>query len=218
MSDDTPDILEDGVRCLSLQANSEQESCSSFLMTGLCDNGSNCPFAHPHSNLQEPESSAKIVSAISAGPITEEEIKDALLQRTPITTLDIVSRFKARLKTNQARTSFALLMKRIVKVRSTSEGRCLMLKANGQKPSAKAPVTEEKIQGQKPSAKASVTEEEITAFLLQQRSLITARELVLRFWSRLNTKQDKAAFSLILKRITKHKRTSEGCFLVLRTK
>ena len=43
-------------------------------------------------------SSSKAGSASTAGPVTEEEIRAVLLQKAPVTTSDLVAKFKARLK------------------------------------------------------------------------------------------------------------------------
>lgn len=42
--------------------------------------------------------SSKAGSASTAGPVTEDEIRAVLLQKAPVTTSDLVAKFKARLK------------------------------------------------------------------------------------------------------------------------
>ena len=43
-------------------------------------------------------SSSKAGSASTARPVTDEEIRAVLLQKAPVTTSDLVAKFKARLK------------------------------------------------------------------------------------------------------------------------
>ena len=43
-------------------------------------------------------SSSKSASTASAGPVTEDEIRAVLMQKTPVTTQDLVANFKARLR------------------------------------------------------------------------------------------------------------------------
>lgn len=42
--------------------------------------------------------SSKTGPTSSAGPVTEEEIRAVLIQKTPVTTQDLVANFKARLR------------------------------------------------------------------------------------------------------------------------
>lgn len=41
---------------------------------------------------------SKSASTSAAGPVTEEEIRAVLMQKTPVTTQDLVAKFKARLR------------------------------------------------------------------------------------------------------------------------
>ncbi|XWS18138.1 hypothetical protein CRYUN_Cryun32bG0016400 [Craigia yunnanensis] len=52
-------------------------------------------------------SSSKAGSASTAGPVTEEEIRAVLLQKAPVTTSDLVAKFKARLKSAEDKKAFA---------------------------------------------------------------------------------------------------------------
>lgn len=40
-------------------------------------------------------------STSAAGPVTEDEIRAVLTQRTPVTTQDLVAKFKSRLKSKE---------------------------------------------------------------------------------------------------------------------
>lgn len=48
-----------------------------------------------------PSAASKAAPAPATGPVTEEEIKAVLQQRTPVTTQDLVAKFKSRLKTKE---------------------------------------------------------------------------------------------------------------------
>lgn len=48
-----------------------------------------------------PASSVKSGSTSSTGPVTEDEIRAVLLQKAPVTTQDLVAKFKARLKSQE---------------------------------------------------------------------------------------------------------------------
>jgi hypothetical protein len=52
-------------------------------------------------------SSSKTASTSSAGPVTEEEIRAVLMQKTSVTTQDLVANFKARLRSPEV-CSFTL--------------------------------------------------------------------------------------------------------------
>ncbi|TYI23679.1 hypothetical protein ES332_A06G181700v1 [Gossypium tomentosum] len=65
-------------------------------------------------------SSSKAGSASTAGPVTEEEIKAVLLQKAPVTTSDLVAKFKARLKSPEDKKAFADILRRISKIQKTN--------------------------------------------------------------------------------------------------
>lgn len=65
-------------------------------------------------------SSSKAVSASTAGPVTEEEIRAVLLQKAPVTTQDLVAKFKARLKSPEDKKAFADILRRISKIQKTN--------------------------------------------------------------------------------------------------
>ncbi|TYG65612.1 hypothetical protein ES288_D06G200100v1 [Gossypium darwinii] len=65
-------------------------------------------------------SSSKAGSASTAGPVTEEEIRAVLLQKAPVTTSDLVAKFKARLKSPEDKKAFADILRRISKIQKTN--------------------------------------------------------------------------------------------------
>ncbi|OMO64773.1 Photosystem I PsaA/PsaB [Corchorus olitorius] len=65
-------------------------------------------------------SSSKAGSASSAGPVTEDEIRAVLLQKAPVTTSDLVAKFKARLKSQEDKKAFADILRRISKIQKTN--------------------------------------------------------------------------------------------------
>ncbi|RYR63327.1 hypothetical protein Ahy_A04g021136 isoform K [Arachis hypogaea] len=65
-------------------------------------------------------SSSKAGTSIAAsGPVSEEEIRAVLKQKTPVTTQDLVAKFKARLKCKEDKDAFAEILKRISKIQRT---------------------------------------------------------------------------------------------------
>lgn len=52
--------------------------------------------------------SVKTESALPSGPVTEEEIRAVLRQRTPVTTQDLVAKFKARLRSQEVCSVFTV--------------------------------------------------------------------------------------------------------------
>ncbi|CAN6477591.1 unnamed protein product [Victoria cruziana] len=65
-------------------------------------------------------SGAKSGNAPATGTVTEEEIRAVLLQVAPVTTQDLVAKFKARLKTREDKTSFAGILKKISRIQKTN--------------------------------------------------------------------------------------------------
>ncbi|KAJ8759715.1 hypothetical protein K2173_009816 [Erythroxylum novogranatense] len=64
--------------------------------------------------------SSKTGSTSSTGPVTEEEIRAVLLQNGPVTTQDLVARFKSRLRSSEDKKAFADILRRISKIQKTS--------------------------------------------------------------------------------------------------
>uniref|UniRef100_C6JRY1 Transcription initiation factor IIF subunit alpha n=1 Tax=Sorghum bicolor TaxID=4558 RepID=C6JRY1_SORBI len=77
---------------------------------------------------EEASSSAKPASKISASsksgtnisPVTEDEIRSVLLAVAPVTTQDLVSRFKSRLRGSEDKNAFAEILKKISKIQKTN--------------------------------------------------------------------------------------------------
>lgn len=63
----------------------------------------------------------------SAGPVTEDEIRVVLTQRTPVTTQDLVAKFKSRLKSKEDKDAFAAILRRISKIQKTTNGRSFVV-------------------------------------------------------------------------------------------
>lgn len=53
--------------------------------------------------------SAKAGATASSGPVTEEEIRAVLMQKTPVTTQDLVAKFKSRLKSKEVIDNFIFM-------------------------------------------------------------------------------------------------------------
>ncbi|KAM7495588.1 hypothetical protein LguiB_030197 [Lonicera macranthoides] len=64
--------------------------------------------------------SAKAGATASSGPVTEEEIRAVLMQKTPVTTQDLVAKFKSRLKSKEDKDAFAAILRRISKIQKTN--------------------------------------------------------------------------------------------------
>ncbi|XP_065867533.1 transcription initiation factor IIF subunit alpha isoform X1 [Euphorbia lathyris] len=73
-------------------------------------------------------SSSKTAPAGSTSPVTEEEIRAVLLQNGPVTTQDLVARFKSRLKTQEDKKAFADILRRISKIQKTSGSSYVVLR------------------------------------------------------------------------------------------
>ncbi|XP_075080729.1 transcription initiation factor IIF subunit alpha [Nicotiana tabacum] len=66
--------------------------------------------------------SSKTAPSPATGPVTEEEIRAVLLQRKPVTTQDLVSQFKSRLKCKEDKAAFADVLRKISKIQKTGTG------------------------------------------------------------------------------------------------
>ncbi|KAJ6304473.1 hypothetical protein OIU77_018189 [Salix suchowensis] len=64
----------------------------------------------------------------STGPVSEEEIRAVLLQNGPVTTQDLVARFKSRLRTPEDKKAFADILRRISKIQKTSGSNYVVLR------------------------------------------------------------------------------------------
>eukprot|EP00262_Sarcandra_glabra_P001346 TRINITY_DN1140_c0_g1_i1.p1 TRINITY_DN1140_c0_g1~~TRINITY_DN1140_c0_g1_i1.p1 ORF type:complete len:541 (+),score=165.02 TRINITY_DN1140_c0_g1_i1:179-1801(+) len=64
--------------------------------------------------------SSRSGSTPSVAPVTEDEIRAVLVQMAPVTTQDLVAKFKARLKAPEDKTAFAAILRRISKIQKTN--------------------------------------------------------------------------------------------------
>ncbi|KAJ8770502.1 hypothetical protein K2173_017993 [Erythroxylum novogranatense] len=72
--------------------------------------------------------SSKTGSTSSIAPVTEEEIRVVLLQNGPVTTQDLVARFKSRLRSSEDKKAFADILRRISKIQKTSGSSYVVLR------------------------------------------------------------------------------------------
>ncbi|CAK9156850.1 unnamed protein product [Ilex paraguariensis] len=73
-------------------------------------------------------SSSKPGSTSTAGSVTEDEIRAVLMQKTPVTTQDLVSKFKSRLKSKEDKDAFAAILRRISKIQKTNGANFVVLR------------------------------------------------------------------------------------------
>ncbi|KAF6983240.1 hypothetical protein CFC21_001473 [Triticum aestivum] len=72
----------------------------------------------PSSSKPTPKASAS--SSVNVSPVTEDEIRTVLLAVAPVTTQDLVSRFKSRLRGPEDKNAFAEILKKISKIQKTN--------------------------------------------------------------------------------------------------
>lgn len=65
-------------------------------------------------------SSSKPALPTSTGPVTEDEIRAVLLHKAPVTTQDLVAKFKSRLRSKEDKNAFADILRRISKIQKTN--------------------------------------------------------------------------------------------------
>ncbi|KAI3716864.1 hypothetical protein L1987_68069 [Smallanthus sonchifolius] len=68
----------------------------------------------------EPAKGSSSKQAVPTGPVTEEEITAVLLHKAPVTTQDLVAKFKSRLRTKEDKGAFAGILRRISKIQKTN--------------------------------------------------------------------------------------------------
>ncbi|KAK4764949.1 hypothetical protein SAY86_026039 [Trapa natans] len=73
-------------------------------------------------------SDSKIASASPAGPVSEAELRTFLLQNSPITTQDLVAKFKEKLKNREDKDAFAEILRRISKIQKTNGSNYVVLR------------------------------------------------------------------------------------------
>eukprot|EP00252_Welwitschia_mirabilis_P014980 TRINITY_DN33069_c0_g1_i1.p1 TRINITY_DN33069_c0_g1~~TRINITY_DN33069_c0_g1_i1.p1 ORF type:complete len:553 (+),score=197.61 TRINITY_DN33069_c0_g1_i1:239-1897(+) len=64
----------------------------------------------------------------STGPVTEEEVRTVLKQVAPITTQELVAMFKARLKSQEDKASFAAILKKLSRIQRTNNANFVVLR------------------------------------------------------------------------------------------
>ncbi|GFP85113.1 transcription initiation factor iif subunit alpha [Phtheirospermum japonicum] len=74
-----------------------------------------------------PQASSKSAPA-PTGPVTEDEIRAVLMQKTPVTTQDLVAKFKSRLKLKEDKDAFAAILRRISKIQKTNGANYVVLR------------------------------------------------------------------------------------------
>ncbi|KAL9318185.1 hypothetical protein ACSQ67_014702 [Phaseolus vulgaris] len=75
-----------------------------------------------------PSSKGGSSSPIASGPVSEEEIRAVLMQKTPLTTQDLVAKFRARLRCPEDKKAFADILKRISKIQKTNASSYVILR------------------------------------------------------------------------------------------
>ncbi|KAF9607773.1 hypothetical protein IFM89_000120 [Coptis chinensis] len=73
-------------------------------------------------------SSIKTESESPVGPVTEDEIRAVLLQKSPVTTQDLVAKFKSRLKGSRDKAAFADILKKISKIQKVNGSSFVVLR------------------------------------------------------------------------------------------
>ncbi|KAK1409623.1 hypothetical protein QVD17_36150 [Tagetes erecta] len=82
----------------------------------------------------EPVKSAKGAAASSSkppsstGPVSEDEIRAVLMHKGPVTTQDLVAKFKSRLRSKEDKNAFADILRRISKIQKTSGSNYVVLR------------------------------------------------------------------------------------------
>ncbi|XP_057730945.1 transcription initiation factor IIF subunit alpha-like [Arachis stenosperma] len=80
------------------------------------ENGSASKSNGPSKGTSPAPSSKAGSSSAASGPVSEEEIRAVLMQKTPVTTQVLVAKFKGRLKTSEEKTAFADLLRKMCKI------------------------------------------------------------------------------------------------------
>ncbi|KAH7856322.1 hypothetical protein Vadar_000064 [Vaccinium darrowii] len=70
--------------------------------------------------VSQPSSSKAPSTSSSSGLVTEDEIRAVLMQKTPVTTHDLVAKFKSRLESKEDKDAFAAILKRICRIQKTN--------------------------------------------------------------------------------------------------
>ncbi|OWM76653.1 transcription initiation factor IIF subunit alpha [Punica granatum] len=73
-------------------------------------------------------SDSKTASTAPAGPVSEAELRAFLLQKSPITTQDLVAKFRDKLKNREDKDAFAEILRRISKIQKTNGSSYVVLR------------------------------------------------------------------------------------------
>ncbi|WVZ13344.1 hypothetical protein V8G54_017874 [Vigna mungo] len=92
------------------------------------ENGSASKNNTPAKGVPPAPSSKGGSSPIPSGPVSEEEIRAVLMQKTPLTTQDLVAKFRARLRCPEDKKAFADILKRISKIQKTNTSSYVILR------------------------------------------------------------------------------------------
>ncbi|CAA7054410.1 unnamed protein product [Microthlaspi erraticum] len=68
----------------------------------------------------KPEPASAASTSAATGAVTEDEIRAVLMEKKQVTTQDLVSRFKARLKTKEDKNGFAEILRKISKIQKNA--------------------------------------------------------------------------------------------------
>ncbi|WCJ20413.1 transcription activators DNA binding RNA polymerase II transcription factors catalytics transcription initiation factors [Euphorbia peplus] len=140
-------------------------------------------------------------------PFSEQDIVAVLFPNGPVTTLDVIDRFKSQLNTQEDKDAFSNMLSRISKIKTTSGSSYVVLIDNK--------LWTHLSKQEWARSTFPVTEQEIRAFLLQN-GRTTMQDVVARFKSQLKTPQDKIDFANILRRNSLIQQTSGSKYIVLR--
>ncbi|XP_050210371.1 transcription initiation factor IIF subunit alpha [Mercurialis annua] len=82
----------------------------------------------PAKSSANPEGTSSSSRTGSTGFVTDEEIRAVLLQNGPLTTQDLVAKFKSRLKTREDKEAFTQSLKRISRIQKTNGASYVVLR------------------------------------------------------------------------------------------
>ncbi|KAF7840559.1 Transcription initiation factor IIF subunit alpha [Senna tora] len=92
------------------------------------ENGTASKSKAPSKGTPPPSSKAGSSTTSASGPVSEDEIRAILIQKTPVTTQDLVAKFKARLRCSEDKQAFAEILKRISKIQKTNGSSYVILR------------------------------------------------------------------------------------------
>lgn len=86
------------------------------------------PSKSSHPSSKSGTQSSKGGASSASGPVTEQEIRAVLLQSAPVTTQELVAKFKARLKSSEDKKAFADILRRISKIQKNNGASYVVLR------------------------------------------------------------------------------------------